>query len=52
MFFQTKFKFSKNFEQFMILHKISRFLSGLLCFSRKSFYPASDTAAMFTLPTN
>ena len=25
MFFQTKFKFSKNFEQFMILHKISRF---------------------------
>ena len=25
MFLQMKFKFSKNFEQFMILHKISRF---------------------------
>jgi len=25
MFFQMKFKFPKNFEQLMILHKISRF---------------------------
>ena len=34
----------------MILHKIPRFLPGLLCFSSKSLYPASVTAAMFTLP--
>ena len=37
----------------MILQKISRFiLSGLLCFSSKSLYPASVKAAMFTLPKN
>jgi len=41
-----KFKFSKKF-QFMILHKIYIFLTGLLCFSSKSFYPESITAAMF-----
>ena len=50
MFLQMKFKFSKNFEQFMILHKISRFFwTGLLCFSSKSLYPESVTAATFTL---
>jgi len=36
----------------MILHKISVFLTGLLCFSSKSLYPVSITAAMFTLPKN
>jgi len=36
----------------MILHKISVFLTGLLRFSRKSLYPESITAAMFTLPKN
>jgi len=30
MFFQIKFKFSKNFKQFMILHKISVFLRGII----------------------
>jgi len=32
----------------MIFHKISVFLPGLLCFSSKSLYPESITAAMFT----
>jgi len=47
-----KFKFSKNFEQFMILHTISRFWTGWLCFSGKSLNPESVTAATFTLPKN
>jgi len=45
-----KFKFSKKSEQFMILHKISVFLTELLCFSSKSLYPESITAAIVTLP--
>jgi len=35
----------------MILYKFV-FLTGLLCFSSKSLYPESITAAMFTLPKN
>jgi len=45
-----KFHFPKNFEQFMILHKNSVFLTGLLCIFSKSLFPESITAAMFTLP--
>jgi len=33
----------------MILHKIYVLLTELLCFSSKSLYPESITAAMFTL---
>jgi len=36
----------------MILHKISVFLSGLLCLSSKSLNPESITAAMLTPPKN
>ena len=34
------------------MQDLSIFLSGLLCFSSKSLYPASVTAAMFALPKN
>ena len=48
MFLQMKFKFSKNdFTQ-----DFSFFWTGLLCFSSKSLYPESVTAAKFTLPKN
>jgi len=51
MFFQMKFKFSKKIQT---VHDFTQnlcfFLTGLLCFSSKSLYPESMTAAMFTLP--
>jgi len=50
MFFQMQFKFSKKFRTVYDLHKISRFFNWLLCFSSRSLYPESVTAAMFTFP--
>jgi len=53
MFFQMKFKFSKKFRTvYDFTQDFSFFLTGLLCFSSKSLYPESVTAAMFTLPKN
>jgi len=48
MFFQMKFEVSKNFEQFVILHKI--FFNWIVMLSSKSLDPESITAAMFTFP--
>jgi len=36
----------------MIFHKIFVFFTVLLCYSSKSLYLESVTAAMFTLPKN
>jgi len=53
MFFQMKFKFSKKNQTFYdFVQNFLFFLTGLLCFSSISLYPASVTAAMFTLPKN
>ena len=57
MVFQMKFKvqiIQKKFKQFTVwfTQNLCCFKTGLLCFSSKSLYPESITAAMFTLPKN
>jgi len=49
MFLQIKFKFSKKFRTVKdFTQDFSFFGTGLLCFSSKSLYPESVTAATFT----
>ena len=48
--FEIKLKFSKKFQAIYDFTQMSVFLTGLLCFSSKSLYPESITAAIFTLP--
>jgi len=53
MFLQMKLKISKKIRTvYDFTQDFSFFLTEFLCFSGKSLYPESVTAATFTLPKN
>jgi len=53
MFLEMKFKLSKKFRTvYDFTQDFSLFWTGFLCFSSKSLFPESVTAATFTLPKN
>jgi len=45
-----KLKFSEKFQTVYVLHKISVFLTWLLCFSSKNLYPESITVQLQCSP--